>query len=346
MKSVLVGMSGGVDSAAAALLLSRQGYETAGATLVLHHFGACGEDVENASKTAETLSIPFFVVEGEECFFDAVIRPFGEAYVRGETPNPCVLCNRTAKFPLLLQKADALSFDYIATGHYVRKEYDAAAGRYFLRCAADAAKDQSYVLYSLDQATLARCLFPMGTMEKKDVRALAARYALAPADRPESQDICFVPDGDYAAFLERTLSITGRRGDFLDESGRALGHHNGHWHYTIGQRRGLGVSAAHRLFVLSRDVENNTVTLGGEERLFSKTMRVRQVNWMAIAPPKAPVAAKVKARYRQPAQDARVIPLSESEALVEFSAPQRALTSGQSAVFYSGDAVLGGGVIE
>ncbi len=345
MAGVLIGMSGGVDSSTAVMLLQERGFETAGATLVLHRYGACGEDVANAKQAAETLGIPFFVIDGEERFSETVIRPFGEAYARGETPNPCVFCNRGAKFPLLLEKADRLSLPFIATGHYAKKEYDPASGRHYLRRADDEQKDQTYVLWSLGQEALARCLFPMGTMKKSDVRSLAAKRSLLSAVRPESQDICFVPDGDYAAFLERTLGLRAEPGDFTDLEGNVLGRHRGLLRYTIGQRRGLGVSAAARLFVLEKNMEKNTVVLGPPEALFSKRMEVRGVNWMAVAPPAGELRAQVKARYRQEAQPARIVPLSEDRALVEFDAAQRAVTAGQSAVFYDGDVLLGGGFI-
>lgn len=344
MAKVLVGMSGGADSSAAALLLREQGYETEGATLILHGYNSCGDDFESAKRAASLLSIPFHAVHGEEVFKEKVIAPFAEGYKAGETPNPCVFCNRNAKIPLLLKEADFLGIEFCATGHYAIKEFDGE--RYYLRRAADKSKDQTYVLYTLTQEMLKRLLLPMGTMIKSETKRRIEKLGLISENRPESQDICFIPDGDYAGFLSREYGVDSKEGDFVRPDGTVIGRHRGIINYTIGQRRGLGVSDKARLFVIEKRLSDNTVVLGPPEALFSRRMKVKGINWMATRPPVAPLSAEVKARYRQEAEKATVIPVGEKSAVVEFEKPQRALTSGQSAVFYSGDIVLGGGIIE
>jgi len=343
MAGVLVGMSGGVDSAAAALLLRAQGCEVYGASLLLHPYGRCGEDTAAARAAAEAIGIPFSAVSGEALFRARVMRPFADGYAAGETPNPCVFCNPGAKFPLLLREADRLSLPLVATGHYARIRHE--GGRHFLAVAADRAKDQTYVLWALPQETLARLVLPMGELTKREARSLARSHGLSCAERAESQDICFIPDGDYPSFLRREMGVCSPEGDFISPEGAVLGRHRGQIGYTIGQRRGLGLSAAQRLFVLARDPVRNTVTLGAPELLYSGRIAVRSCNWQAIGPPQGSLRVFVKARYSQPPQPAVLTPTGESAAVLSFLSPQRALTPGQSAVFYDGDAMLGGGIL-
>jgi tRNA-specific 2-thiouridylase len=345
----MVAMSGGVDSSVAALLLMRAGLSICGATLRLDADDASGaccspDNVEDARRVAGRLGIDHHVFDFSKIFRRKVVDRFVEGYLGGETPNPCVECNRSVKFGPLLSRARLSGCGCIATGHYVRREYDAAAGRWYLRRAADAGKDQSYVLYTLTQDELAHTLFPLGELHKSEVRALAAQSGLASAHRPDSQDICFVPGGDYAAFLER-MGVQSPPGRFVGPGGEEIGTHRGIVRYTVGQRRGLGISAPQRLFVIEKNPADNTVRVGAEELLFSRRMLVRDVIWSAIAPPQGPLRAQVRARYRQAAQPAQIFPQPDGGALVEFDAPQRALAPGQAAVFYDGDVVLGGATI-
>ena len=292
------------------------------------------------------MGIPHEVLPFGERFREQVITPFVEAYRCGKTPNPCIACNRFLKFDALLDAALARGASYIATGHYVRRRVDPSTGRVLLLKGLDASKDQSYMLYGLSQRQLAHALFPVGEYEKSAIRALAEQYRLPNAQKPDSQDICFVPDGDYAAFIERETGELAKPGPLLDTQGRVLGRHRGVIHYTIGQRRGLGIALGKPVFVTALDARENTVTLGDQEALFSKVMTVEGVNWIALERLEAPCRAKVKARYRHREQDALLEPLDDGRVRVTFDEPQRALTPGQAAVFYDGELVLGGGTIQ
>jgi len=291
------------------------------------------------------LGADHFVFNMKKQFRQKVINHFAESYQIGETPNPCIECNRNIKFSGVLEKAELLEYDYIATGHYVIREYDDAAKRYILRRAVDPQKDQSYVLYVLTQAQIEKTLFPLGGLSKPEIRTIAEKHNLVTARKKESQDICFIPDGDYGKFLTEKMGMVSPGGLFVDIDGKPLGKHEGLIRYTLGQRRGLGVSADRRLFVLSKNMAENTITLGDEPLLFKSKMSVRDLNWVSIAPPAASIRAQVKARYRQSAQPAWIHP-TENGVVVEFDAPQRALTTGQAAVFYDGDVLLGGGTID
>jgi tRNA-specific 2-thiouridylase len=350
-RRVVVAMSGGVDSAVAAGLLARDGYDVVGVTMRLwsvedpdaprHKKRCCSvEDTDDARRAADAIGIPHYVMNMEREFHDRVIDYFVDEYGRGRTPNPCLACNEHVKFRALLDRAVALDADYLATGHYARIE--GSVGRYRLLRAIDPEKDQSYVLYTVGQPELAKTLFPVGGYSKSRIRELAAEMRLGLADKPDSADICFVPDGDYASFVSTRLPQTV--GAIVDASGAVVGEHAGVARYTVGQRRGLGVATGEKRFVTAIDPDLNVITIGAEADLMASTLIAGQVNWVG-ARPDTPIRAGVKIRYRTPAASATVTPLGGGAVRVEFDAPQRAITPGQAAVFYDGDEVLGGGAI-
>jgi tRNA-specific 2-thiouridylase len=354
-KKVMAAMSGGVDSSAAALLLLRQGYEVTGATLKLFSNEDIGleftrtccslTDVEDARAVCHKLGIEHFVFNFGDLFRADVIGRFVESYLSGRTPNPCIDCNRFIKFDALLERAQLLGLDYIATGHYARIEYDDTTGRYLLKRSADVSKDQTYVLYNLTQEQLRHTLLPLGGLAKTAVRNMAEENGLVNARKPDSQDICFVPDGDYAAFIENALGQAGPPGDFIDTEGRVLGRHKGLIHYTVGQRRGIGLSFDRPKYVVAKNPADNTVVLGDEADLYTDTMTVEDINLISVAALDTPCRTDVKTRYSQNAAPATLYPPSDGRMKVVFDTPQRAVTPGQSAVFYDNDTVLGGGII-
>jgi tRNA-specific 2-thiouridylase len=352
----MAAMSGGVDSSVTALLLLEQGYEVCGATLKLFSNDDIGlermgktccalTDVEDARSVSYKLNMEHFVFNFGDDFKRDVIRRFAEAYIRGATPNPCIDCNRFIKFDKLLERALLLNKDCIATGHYARAAYDEQTGRYLLKKAKDITKDQTYVLYALTQEQLKRTLFPLGGLTKSEVRALAEAHGLVNAKKPDSQDICFVPDGDYAAFIENVMGMKSPPGPFTDSSGKILGTHKGLIHYTVGQRKGLNMSFDRPKYVIKKDIAANTVVIGDESELYSTEMTVSDINMISMESVTEPVRAAVKTRYSQKETPATLYLPVGGRMQVIFDSPQRAVTSGQAAVFYDNDIVIGGGTI-
>lgn len=345
-KRVCVAMSGGVDSTGAALLLLRQGYDVFGVTLRLRPDcpGSREPEIDNARAAAAALGIPHLVLDLRALFQTAVIDRFVSEYIRGRTPNPCLYCNRAVKFGALLDWALEQGADALATGHYAGAAFDGASGRWQLLRGRDRRKDQSYFLYQLTQRQLSHLLLPVGQYEKPALRALAAEAGLESAHRADSQDICFIPEGDYAAFLEH-CGAELLPGDFVDREGRVLGRHRGLPCYTTGQRKGLGISADAPLYVLGKDPAANTVTLGPDSALYTRELTAEAPNWISIPALRGPTAVTAKTRYSQREAAAVAEPLPEGRVRVVFQEPQRAVTPGQAVVFYDGEIVVGGGTI-
>ncbi len=350
----LIAMSGGVDSSVAAYLMKKQGFDCAGCTMKLYTNEDAGlskektccslDDTEDARRVAQRLGLPFYVFNYTEEFRRSIIGHFTETYLLGQTPNPCIDCNRYMKFGALLDRALLLGYDTLATGHYARIRFDGE--KYHLLKGLDASKDQSYVLCCLTQEQLAHLAFPLGEMTKEEARKIAAEQGFLNARKPDSQDICFVPDGDYASVVERFSGTVSVPGNFVTEDGRVLGRHKGIIHYTIGQRKGLGLSLPAPLYVVRIDPEKNEVVLGPQEALFGSRVTVKNMNWISGKAPEEPITVQAKLRYRQPPAEALACPQADGSFLLEFTVPQRAVTPGQTAALYDGEEVLGGGTIE
>ncbi|NBK78924.1 tRNA 2-thiouridine(34) synthase MnmA [bacterium D16-76] len=356
MERVLIAMSGGVDSSVSALLVKQAGLDAIGVTLSLQkncqeelfpgEKTCCSvDDVNDARRVCARLGLPFYVFNFQDDFQAHVIDPFVSAYQNGQTPNPCIDCNKHIKFGKLLRRAQEIGCTAVATGHYARVEQDKATGRYLLKTGLDPQKDQSYMLYSLTQEQLSRVRFPLGSLTKGEVRQLAEENGLINAHKRDSQDICFVPDGDYARFIEEYTHASFPPGDFVSPTGQVYGRHKGIIHYTIGQRKGLGISFPQPMYVTKIDPLSRQVTLAPHEALFARTVTAHTVNLIAAASLPTPVRAQVKLRYRHAPQPATVQQTGPDQLTVVFDEPQRAPTPGQALVAYDGDIVIGGGII-
>ncbi len=363
---IAVAMSGGVDSSTVAAMLRAEGHQVIGLTMQLwnqrrlagHHgmpetvTGRCCslDDVYDARRVAETLGIPYYVVNQERRFEDEVVRPFISEYLSGRTPIPCSLCNNHLKFDQLLITARQIGAEQLATGHYARVEFDSARQRWLLRRPADLSKDQTYFLFGLTQEQLSRTLFPLGNLRKSEVRELARQHGLALAQKPDSQEICFVPKGDYKQFIDAYLaeqdeSLPDTSGELVTTSGEVIGAHPGIHNFTVGQRKGLGVATGSALYVLRINGDKHQVVVGSGEELYSKTLRARKLNWIAVDGLRSPMRVTVKIRNRHEPAPALIEKVGNDEVLASFDEPQRAVTPGQAAVFYDGDIVVGGGWI-
>lgn len=349
-KKVMLGMSGGVDSSVSAYLLKKEGYDVIGVTLRLweettHDDGCCSlSAVEDARRVANKLEIPFYVLNMKEDFKEYVVNYFIKEYESGRTPNPCIACNRYIKFGALLDKAKSMDVDFVATGHYaiIEKEKD----RYILKKSVDESKDQSYVLYNLTQQQLSKTVFPLGKYKKTEIRNIAKELGFNVANKPDSQEICFVEDNNHFNFVNKHSKNNPKKGEFLDTIGTVLGYHEGITKYTIGQRRGLGIVTGKPMFIIDIDEESNQVILGSNDDLFRDELIATDLNWISIEKLDKQLKVKAKIRYKAKEEDATISPLKDGNVIVKFDKPQRAITKGQSVVFYIENTVVGGGIIQ
>jgi len=355
-KRVVVAMSGGVDSSVAAYLLKKSGYEVVGVTMCFNLAetsrkkpACCGiEGIEDARRIAEMIGIRHYVLNFAKHLKEKIIGNFCQEYLKGRTPNPCVRCNQFLKFDILLNKARQMDAQFLATGHYARIVNSHRIGRYLLKKGKDKQKDQSYFLYSINKKVFSSILMPLGNYTKKQIRIIARKNRIRTADKPASQEICFIP-GDYREFLRRRLAKTGidiKPGPIIDTEGKIVGQHRGICFYTLGQREGLGVALGHRAYIVKIDVRKNTIVVGKEDELYSNGLIAEGVNFISINPPKKPIPAEAKIRYNHTQASCRIIPLNQKRIRVKFLKPQRAITPGQSVVFYDKDIVLGGGIVQ
>ena len=349
VEKAIIALSGGVDSSVCAHIMKTRGYECEGVMFRLydkHGENVADSDISDAEKVAEKVGIPFSVIDYRDDFKRKVIDEFVAVYEKGGTPNPCIVCNRVIKFELLFNRLKEKNADKVVTGHYARVEYDSKAGRYLLKKAVDDSKDQSYVLYNLKKDQLKNIIFPLGELSKSEARQIAEKEGFVNAAKRDSQDICFVPDGNYGKFIEEYRGKRFPSGDFVSESGHVIGQHKGIIHYTIGQRKGLGLALPCPMYVVKKDVFENKVVLGYNDELFSDSLTAKDVNLISVDSIDTPMRVDAKVRYSQKAQPAYAVLLPDGRLSVKFDQPQRAITPGQSVVLYDGDIVVGGGVIE
>jgi len=356
-KRVIAAMSGGVDSSVMAALMIDAGYDVISVTMRLGNHdtveydsekpNCCSlEGVEDARYAAMQLGIPFYAVNHEDQFRQSIVDYFVDEYTVGRTPSPCVICNQELKFGTLVDLADQLDCEYIGTGHYAKIEQDPETGRYLLRKGSDLKKDQSYFLFSLTQSQLKRAIMPLGSLNKEAVRDIARRYKLKTAEKPESQELCFIADDDYKRFLKDRIPEQIQKGEIVDQNGEKLGHHKGIPFYTVGQRRGLGIAVGEPIYVTGIKTETNTIVVGQADELLRQSMIVNQLNWIPFENLAEPIRAQIKIRYRDQGEMATVTPTVDGKVKVIFDQPRRAIAPGQAAVFYAQDLVIGGGWIE